>query len=149
MNIVQELQRLYFILLAPSLSMNILFCLLATHITIPDNIMEGISYGTAGTALLVLSSVFCLALPLFYRSYFAGSVRNRTSITVKEFAHFQKKLLCICMTAPYLSAMAILMRFTGLFLYGPVLLALYAAYFYFPWTKKVSHDKKIFRVRDD
>ena len=150
MDLKKQLQRFYLLLLLPALAANIIFYLFAFH---PDvlfsDFMKAVPYGTAGTVLLVMSASFSLALPLFYRSLFAGTVRGRTSITGKEFMRFQKRLLCIGLATPYVSACAILFRFSGLYLYGPVLLSLYSLYFYFPSKKRIDYDIKLFRVRDD
>lgn len=93
-----------------------------------------------------LSALTALAGPIFIRTLFANATKGKTRISVKTFLFFQKKILWVSLVAPYFAFMAYLCDFPRFYAGAVLLMAMYSAYYYFPSEKRISFDKKIFRV---
>jgi hypothetical protein len=98
--------------------------------------------------LLVLTALFSVALPIFYRSLFANKVKDMKSITVNEFLKFEKNLIIIAMVAPYFLVFTVLLNLSGFYFGTIVIIALYAAYYYYPSEKRIKFEKKLFRISE-
>ncbi|HGY12352.1 MAG TPA: hypothetical protein ENK36_08330 [Desulfobacterales bacterium] len=99
------------------------------------------------SVLFVLSAITAIAGPLFLRTLFAHSMREKTQVPAKEFLSFQKKILWISLITPYFAFAAVLCDFPRFYATAIVLMALYAVYYYFPSQKRIDFDRKIFRVK--
>ena len=99
------------------------------------------------SVLFILSAITAIAGPLFLRTLFAHSMREKTQVPAKEFLSFQRKILWISLITPYLAFIAVLCDFPRFFAAAIVLMAMYAVYYYFPSQKRIDFDRKIFRVK--
>ncbi len=95
----------------------------------------------------VLSVVFAVALPIFFRTLFAHKIRHQKSTSEAELIKFERNLLYIALVAPYLVLVAYLLEFPQFYFAGTVLMALYAVYYYYPSKKRIQFERKIFRVK--
>ena len=97
--------------------------------------------------LLVLSVIFALGLPVFFRSFFAHKVREQKRVSEADLLRFECTFLYIALVTPYLSLIGYLLKFPRFHLAGSVLMALYAVYYYFPSQRRIRFEKRIFRVQ--
>jgi hypothetical protein len=103
--------------------------------------------GVVHALVFVVSAVTALAGPLFLRTLFAHSLRNKTGTTAKKFLVFQQNTLWLSQTTPYLAFVAVFCDFPRFYGGAIVLMALYALYYFFPSEQRISFDRKIFRVK--
>jgi len=97
--------------------------------------------------LLVLSVIFALGLPVFFRAFFAHRVREQKSVSEADLLRFERTFLYIALGTPYLALIGYLLEFPRFHLAGSVLMALYAVYYYYPSERRINFEKRIFRVR--
>ncbi len=144
MLMTQRLKKHYLILLMPAL---VLFGALgaaqALGMTVPGQFKVS---GSIQSSIFVLASVTAIAGPLLVRTLFAHSLRNQKTVEKEAFMRFQQRILNLGLATPYLAFMAVLYEFPKLFSAGIALMALYAAYYYFPSEKRIQFDCRIFRV---
>ena len=97
--------------------------------------------------LLVLSVIFAVALPVFFRALFAHRVREQKSVSEADLLRFERTFLYIALVTPYLTLIGYLLEFPRFHLAGSVLMTLYAVYYYFPSQRRIRFEKRIFRVQ--
>ena len=97
--------------------------------------------------LLVLSVIFALGLPVFFRALFAHKVREQKRVSEADLLRFECTFLYIALVTPYLALIGYLLEFPRFHLAGSVLMALYAVYYYFPSQRRIRFEKRIFRVQ--
>jgi hypothetical protein len=97
--------------------------------------------------LLVLSVIFALGLPVFFRALFAHRARGQKSVSEADLLRFERTFLYIALVTPYLSLIGYLFEFPRFHLAGSVLMSLYAVYYYFPSQRRIRFEKRIFRVK--
>jgi hypothetical protein len=142
----EELKKIYLKLLFPFLILIVLIYL-GQFLGIFGRIEK--EFGKAlSVTLLVLTALFSVALPIFYRSLFANKVKDMKSITVNEFLKFEKNLIIIAMIAPYFVVFTVLLNLSGFYFGTIVIIALYAVYYYYPSEKRVKFEKKLFRISE-
>ncbi len=100
-----------------------------------------------GIFLFVSSFFFAIALPVFMRTLFAHRMKDRKTIGLAELAGFERNLIALALTAPYLSLIAYFLELPGFYFTGSFLAALYGAYYYFPSEKRIDFETKIFRAK--
>lgn len=142
----EELKKIYLKLLYPFLILIVLIYL-GQFLGIFGRVEKEFSKNISVT-LLVLTALFSVALPIFYRSLFANKVKNRKSITINEFLKFEKNLIIIAMIAPYFLVFTVLLNLSGFYFGTIVIIALYAVYYYYPSEKRVEFEKKLFRISE-
>ena len=96
--------------------------------------------------VFVLSVFFALALPIFIRSLFAHTVRRLKSVPEEDLFRFERKLIFVSLLTPYLILPAYLLNFPDFYLIGTTLMALYAVYYFYPSTKRIQFERRVFRV---
>lgn len=96
--------------------------------------------------LFVLSAITAIAGPLFLRTLFAHRLRSENRVPLPAFLSFQKWILRISQITPYFALVAVCCDFPRFHAAAMVLMALYAAYYYFPSRQRIDFDRKIFRV---
>ncbi len=141
----QDLKRIYFTLLLPAVAGFIaVFTLQYFHLvdwnipTIPSVI----------PAIFFITSVcFAVALPIFYRTVFANKRRQQTHTAEEDWLKFERNLLSIAMTTPYVSLIAQILQLPRFQLAGTIIMALYAAYYYYPSKRRLDFERRIFRVK--
>ncbi len=99
------------------------------------------------TILFVVSAVSALAGPLFIRTLFAHSIKDRQQSGADLFLRFQKRILWLSQTTIYVALVAVFCDFPRFHAAAIVLMALYALYYYFPSQKRIDFDRRIFRVK--
>ena len=142
---VDKLRRTYFTLLIPAvvgfivISAGKKFNLVELgHIT---------SLEIFAPLVFVLSVVFAIAWPIFFRTLFAHKIRHQKSISEVDLIKFERNFLYIVLVTPYLMLTAYLLEFPRFYLAGTVLMALYAVYYYYPSKKRIQFERRIFRVK--
>ena len=140
-----ELKRTYFIFLLPVLLGFIVIYAAGTYNFIfmgPFHCKEILA-----SSIFILSIVLAIALPMFYRTLFAHSNRDRKGISEADFVKFERRLIYIAMLAPYLALAAYALAFSQFYTTGALLMGLYAVYYFYPSKKRLTLDRRIFRVK--
>jgi uncharacterized membrane protein YphA (DoxX/SURF4 family) len=142
---VNELKKTYFTLLVPAIIglIVISFAKKANFISFGQIDFLGV----IAIVTFILSVIFAIGLPIFYRSLFAHKMRDRTSVSPDELVHFERSLIFISLITPYLTLIGFLFEFPRFFLAGTVLMALYAVYYFYPSERRIQFEKRIFRVK--
>ena len=140
-----ELRRTYFTLLIPAI-----VGFIAISAAKKFNLLE-FGYITSlellAPLVFVLSVVFAIAWPIFFRTLFAHKIRHQKSISKADLIKFERNFLYIALVTPYLTLTAYLLEFPSFYLAGTVLTALYAVYYYYPSKKRIQFERRIFRVK--
>ncbi len=140
-----HIKRIYFILLMPAVC-GFLFVFAVEHYKGP--LFTSPSLPEALVPLVFsLSVIFAAALPIWYRSFFASKVRHRKNTTEGEWVRFECTLLYIAMVTPYVALAAHILRLPRFHYAGTALMALYAIYYHYPSRRRISFDRRIFRVK--
>ena len=139
-----DLKRTYFILLLPAVVGFVCVFVLQHFRIVSWDIQQ---YSSAISPIIFIISVsFAVALPILYRSVFANKMRQRTSTGEAEWLKFERNLLYIAMLTPYVGLIAQLLQLPRFHLAGTIIMALYAAYYYYPSKKRIEFDRRVFRV---
>ena len=97
--------------------------------------------------VFIFSVLFAVALPTLYRSYFAHKQRNRTRVSEKELATMEARTIVLVMAAPYLALLAYGLNLPRFHFCGTVLMGLYALYYFYPSRKRLTFQKRLYRVK--
>lgn len=142
---VDKLRKTYFTLLTPAIA-----GFIAISVVKKFSLMEfgHIKYQEIFAPLVfVLSVVFAIAWPIFFRTLFAHKNRHQKSISELDLIKFERNFLYIVLVTPYLMLTAYLLEFPRFYLAGTVLMTLYAVYYYYPSKKRVQFERRIFKVK--
>jgi hypothetical protein len=142
---VNEIRRIYFTLLIPAIAGFIVISIVKRF-----NLLEvgRIAFQEIFAPLVfVLSVVFAIAWPIFFRTLFAHKMRQKKRVSEVDLIKFERNFLYIALVTPYLTLIAYLFEFPRFYLAGTVLMALYAVYYYYPSKKRIQFEKRIFRVK--
>lgn len=142
---IDELRRTYFTLLIPAVAGLIaLFVFKTFHLIdfAPIKFQELLA-----PLLFVLSVIFAIALPIFFRTLFAHNIRDQKSVSEAALLRFERSFLHIALVTPYVTLAAYLFALPRFYLAGTVLMALYAVYYYYPSRKRIQFERRIFRVK--
>lgn len=104
---------------------------------------------TVSLVVISLAGIFGIALPVFYRSYFVYKIRNQKQIDPDAFIRFERILLTTALLTPYFLVVSLLINMAESANILIAIFSLYAAYYYYPSTKKVRFEMKIFRIKPD
>jgi Ca2+/Na+ antiporter len=102
----------------------------------------------AAPALFILAAVLAVAAPILVRALFAHQQRDLRRVSQTELFKFERRLLFMAMSVPYLALTAYTLQLPRFHLAGTLLMALYAVYYYYPSTRRVALDKRIYRTAD-
>jgi hypothetical protein len=141
----EDLKRTYFILLVPAV-LGFIVLFLSLKLNWIDLKLYQVPKILALT-LFVLSVVFAVALPIFYRTLFANKIRHHTEISEAEWLKFERNSIRIALVTPYLTLAAHLLELPRFHLSGTILMALYAVYYFYPSKKRIAFERRIFRVK--
>jgi len=142
-HMADELRRTYFMLLVPAVAGFILFFLVKAFVNLgPFKFQEFL-----GPSIFILSVLFAIALPIFFRTLFAHRVRAQKSVSEGDLVKFERNFLYIALVTPYVTLVAYLLALPRFYCAGTVLMALYAVYYYYPSERRIRFEKRIFRVR--
>ena len=141
----EALRRTYFAILTPAILGFIVISGFKALGLIP---IDQIGYmKLLAPLLLVLSVIFAVALPMFFRALFAHRVREQKSVSEADLLRFERTFLYIALITPYLALIGYLLEFPRFHLAASVLMALYAVYYYFPSQRRIRFEKRIFRAQ--
>jgi L-asparagine transporter-like permease len=139
----RELKTTYFRLLVPALlAMIAIFAAKSAGL----HFGFGTPVGFAGPLIFILAGTFGLALPIFYRTLFLHRIRHRQRTPAADLLAFERRFLLIALIPAYLAAVGYALNITQVHLAGTVLIALYAAYYYYPSPQRIAMEKRIFRA---
>jgi len=96
--------------------------------------------------VFILTALFAIALPIFYRSYFAHIHRHRIRVSAKELESMETRTIALVMLAPYLALLAYGLNLPRFHLCGTILMALYAVYYFYPSRKRLDNQMKLYRI---
>jgi len=97
--------------------------------------------------VFVLSVIFGIAAPIFFRSLFAQKISNKKSTSESELIKFERNLIRISLVTPYLGLFAYFYEFQKFYFTATFLVTLYAVYYFYPSQKRITFEKRIFRVK--
>ena len=141
----EALRRTYFAILTPAILGFIVISGFKALGLIP---IDQIGYmKLLAPLLLVLSVIFAVALPMFFRALFAHRVREQKNVSEADLLRFERTFLYIALITPYLALIGYLFEFPRFHLAASVLMALYAVYYYFPSQRRIRFEKRIFRAQ--
>jgi len=140
-----DLKRTYFILLFPAAAGFLVVHILRHFHIVEWNIPQ--FPGMISSIFFVVSVCFAVALPIFFRAVFANKMRGQTHTPEADWLIFERNLLLIAMTTPYVCLIAMILQISRFFLAGTIIMALYAVYYYYPSKKRIAFDRRIFRVK--
>lgn len=110
--------------------------------------LESVPYRAVfAPALFILSVIFAIGLPIFFRTLFAHKVREQKSVSAEALLRFERTFLYIALITPYVAFVAFILEIPRFYCAGTVIMALYAAYYYYPSAKRVAFERRIFRVK--
>lgn len=145
--ISKTLKRNYFIQLAPAIFLIVALYFFGGHLkwqgampaqkNLPNDIM------------VALAAIIGIAFPMFFRSFFVFRVRDKKEITMDVFIRFEKILIIFSLITPYFLVLSLafdLKNKANIFI---TILALYAAYYYYPSVRKMKFEMKTFRIKDE
>ncbi len=141
---VGELKKTYFTLLVPAILGLVFIYIVKTLELFSISHIESLKF--LAPFIFAASVASAVALPIFFRTIFAHRMRDEKSVSQLDLIKFQRTLIYISLITPYLILPAYLFEFPRFYLGGTVLMALYAAYYYFPSEKRIQFEKRIFRV---
>ena len=140
-----DLKRIYFILLLPAVAGFIAVFTLQHFHLIDWNIPEIPHLITP--FVFIISVCFAVAFPILYRTVFANKMRHQTHTAEKDWLKFERNLLYIAMTTPYVSLIAKILQLPRFHLGAVIIMALYAVYYYYPSKRRLEYERRIFRVQ--
>ncbi len=145
LNMIHQLKRTYFCLLIPAIIGIVGIYLLKAF----DFIQAGKPpfLSMLAPLVFVLSAVFAIAAPVFFRSLFAHKMKNEKHITEPDLIKFEQRLIRIALSAPYLVWIAYFFEFEKFYFSAIFIMALYAVYYFYPSQKRIAFEKRIFRIK--
>ncbi|MBN2034562.1 MAG: hypothetical protein JW836_14915 [Deltaproteobacteria bacterium] len=141
----QGLKRIYLALIIPAISALFLAYGAKEIGLIPTN--KNISLTLIAPCVFVLSVALAVALPIFIRSLFAHAMRHQKTVPEPTLIKFERRLMIISLMTPYLILPAYLLDFPNFYFTATVLMALYAAYYFYPSEKRIQFERRLFRVQ--
>lgn len=140
-----ELRKTYFMLLMPAVvGFIVLFCLRSFHLL---DLGPFTFRGLFASLLFILSAIFAIGLPIFFRSLFAHKVREQKNVSEGDLLQFERTFLYIALITPYVTLAAFLFEIPRFYCAGTVIMALYAVYYYYPSERRIQFERRIFRVK--
>ena len=100
----------------------------------------------SGPLIFILCIALAIAFPIFYRTLFAHKNRDMISVSEKELLHFERILINVVMITPYLALIAYFLELPRFYTASAILIGLYAVYYFYPSTRRIAFDRKIFRA---
>lgn len=97
---------------------------------------------------LVIAALFDFVLPLWQKISFFSMVKKRNKeIKINTYLKYQKMLLGYAFLGGYLSILAYIISIPKIPLLIIIMAGIYSLYFYYPSSKKINFDKKIFNLK--
>ena len=140
----KELKNVYLALLLPSLLGFALAGWAKAYVFIEINSVNSIEI--AGAAVFILCIALAIAFPIFYRTLFAHQSRDLLRVPEKKLLNFERTLISVVMVTPYLALIAYFLELPRFYTASAILMGLYAGYYFYPSTRRIAFDRKIFRA---
>ena len=140
-----DLKRIYFSLLLPVVA-GFIAVFALQHFHLIDWNIPGIPHQIS-PFVFIISVCFAVAFPILYRTAFANKMRHQTHTAEEDWLKFERNLLYIAMTTPYVGLIAQILRLPRFHLAAVIIMALYAVYYYYPSKKRIEYERRIFRVK--
>jgi len=141
---VHDLRQRYLWLLLPAAAGIVLTAALRSFLKVDFSITQ--IPAAVSVALFVASVCTAVALPVLYRTLFAGRQRGRKQTLEADWLKFERGLVYIAMATPYLALAAQLLELQRLHLAGTLIMSFYAGYYYYPSKRRLDYDRRMFRV---
>jgi hypothetical protein len=142
---IHDLKYRYLMLLLPAVIGFVLIFVLRSFITVELTVPQ--VPGAFSAAVFVVSVCTAVGLPILCRTLFANRMRRQTHTSETDWLKFERSLLYIAMTTPYVGLMAQIMELQRSHLAGTMIMTLYAVYYYYPSKRRIDYDRRMFRVR--
>ena len=142
---INKLKKTYFIFLIPSIVGFICIYLSKKFNFLHFGQPQFISI--LAPSVFVLSVIFSIAAPIFFRSLFAHKISNEKSTTESKLIKFEQSLIRIALVTPYLGLVAYFFEFPKFYFSATFIMALYSVYYFYPSQKRIAFEKRIFRVK--
>lgn len=142
---IDKLKRTYFSLLIPAIVGFLCIYLLKEFNFIHLGKPQFISI--LAPSVFVLSVIFAIAAPIFFRSLFAHKISNEKSTTESKLIKFEQSLIRIALVTPYLGLVAYFFEFQRFYFSATFIMTLYAVYYFYPSQKRIAFEKRIFKVK--
>ena len=142
---IHDLKRIYFILLLPAVA-GFIAVLALQHFHLVDWNIPNIP-PVIHPLVFIISVCFAVAFPILYRTVFANNRRHQKNTAEEDWLKFERNLLYIAMTTPYVALVGQILQLPRFHLAGTILMALYAVYYYYPSKKRIDYEQRIFRVK--
>lgn len=140
-----KLKRTYFNLLIPAIA-GFIIVFFIRQLNLVHSDLYHVPNALA-PIIFILSAVFAVALPIFYRTLFANKIRHQTKTSETDWLKFEQNLIRIALVTPYLTVSAYFLQLPEFHLAGSTLASLYAAYYFYPSEKRIAFERRIFRVK--
>jgi hypothetical protein len=140
----ERLKRTYYVILLPSILGFALACWAKAYNFIEIGFASFMVF--IGPSIFILSVILALALPIFYRTFFAHNRRHTESVSETELIKFERNLIYITLVTPYLALSAFFLELPRFYTAGTILMGIYAGYYFYPSKKRIALDRRIFRV---
>ncbi len=142
----ERLRKLYVGLLAPAV---VLFALayVAQAKRVVDVAPVMRRYPALAPSIFLLAAMCGIALPILFRTMFVYEHRSKQQIPEEDLFAFERKTLISAMVTPYLAIAAAFCQIPKVLFAGTVLSMFYAVYYFYPSKKRISFEKRIFRVK--
>jgi len=142
---INKLKKTYFILLIPAIVGFI--CIYLSKRFNFFNLDQPQFISILAPIVFVLSVIFAIAAPIFFRSLFAHKISNEKSTTESKLIKFEQSLIRIALVTPYLGLIAYFFEFQKFYFSATFIMTLYAVYYFYPSKKRIAFEKRIFRVK--
>jgi hypothetical protein len=142
---IHNLKYRYVMLLLPAAAGFVLIFVLRSFIAVELTVSQ--VPGAFSAAVFIVSVCTAVAMPVLYRTLFANRVRRQTHTSEADWLKFERSLLYIAMTTPYVGLMAQIMELQHFHLAGTMIMTLYAVYYYYPSKKRIDYERRMFRVQ--
>ena len=143
--ISKQLKRFYFIQLIPAIILIGLLYFFGNQFKWQGNLpAQG---NLISDILIALAAVIGIALPMFFRSFFVYKIRDKKVISEEIFIRFEKILMTFSLITPYFLVFSLAFDMKSKANIFITILALYAAYYYYPSVRKIKFEMKVFRIK--
>ncbi|MBW1642159.1 MAG: hypothetical protein JRJ76_04910 [Deltaproteobacteria bacterium] len=142
---IEKLRKTYFCLLLPAIVGFI--CIYLSKKFNFLNLDQPQFISILAPIVFVLSVIFGIAAPIFFRSLFAHKMSNKKTTSESIFIKFERNLIRIALVTPYLGLFAYFFEFKQFYFTAIFLVTLYAVYYFYPSQKRIAFEKRIFRAK--
>jgi hypothetical protein len=81
------------------------------------------------------------------RTLFANSLKDLHGARPERFFRFQQRLLIVTQVTPWWTLFVLVAEFQKFHGSAIILMGFYSVYYYYPSQKRISFDRRIFRVK--